>query len=64
MSILERWYMPLVITVVAAMVIPASAQRRTQATAIENGWMFNYHQARQVARDRGKPLMVVFRCVP
>ena len=29
-----------------------------------NGWYTSYYEARAVARQTGKPLMVVFRCQP
>jgi len=32
--------------------------------AIRNGWLFDYTQGKAVAAKTGKPLMVVFRCVP
>ena len=32
--------------------------------AVEHGWMFDYDQARAVARKSNRPLMLVFRCVP
>ena len=32
--------------------------------AVEHGWMFNYNEARQLARNTNRPLMIVFRCVP
>ena len=32
--------------------------------ALKHGWMFNYDQARALARKTNRPLMVVFRCVP
>lgn len=28
------------------------------------GWMWNYDEAKSLAGKSGKPLMVVFRCVP
>lgn len=32
--------------------------------AVRYGWLLDYHEARALARKAGKPLMVVFRCVP
>ena len=32
--------------------------------AIANNWQFDYQQARQVAAETKKPMMVVLRCVP
>ena len=29
-----------------------------------NGWLADYSEAKAVAKKAGKPLMVVFRCVP
>lgn len=64
MSTRDKRYIPLAIAILAAVATPAFGQRRSQAEAIENGWMFNYGQAKRVAREANKPLMVVFRCVP
>ena len=40
------------------------AQRDRDQEAIEVGWLFDYNKAKDVAAETGKPLMVVFRCVP
>jgi hypothetical protein len=35
-----------------------------QPDAARHGWVLDYRQAKEFARQSGKPLMVVFRCVP
>jgi hypothetical protein len=43
----------------------ATAQQRDRANAaLANGWELNYEAGLETARRTGKPLMVVFRCVP
>lgn len=37
---------------------------RGQREARENGWLNNYQSARDEAKKSGKPIMLVFRCVP
>jgi hypothetical protein len=32
--------------------------------AVRQGWLSDYGQARDRARQTGKPIMLVFRCVP
>ena len=32
--------------------------------ARELGWMFDYDEAKALARKTNRPMMVVFRCVP
>ena len=32
--------------------------------AVWNGWVFNLEAGKQRARQEGKPLMVVLRCLP
>ena len=41
-----------------------SAQSRQERAAVQHGWLFDYEQARARAAETGRPLMVVFRCVP
>lgn len=47
-----------------------SAQPRRDSRAGRSGssgqptWIMDYDQGRELARKTGKPLMVVFRCVP
>ena len=45
---------------------PAQGQRDggLQREARRHGWEFNYRAAQRQARETGKPLMVVVRCVP
>ena len=38
--------------------------RGTVADAGRNGWLFSLEAGKAEARKTGKPLMVVFRCVP
>jgi hypothetical protein len=56
----------LVLGVAALMVNPAMAQRgrMSQSAASRNGWLSDYLHATRLARESGKPLMLVFRCVP
>ena len=35
-----------------------------RAIAVRHGWMFDYAEARQKARETNRPLMLVLRCVP
>ena len=35
-----------------------------RAEARKHGWVFDYDEAKRQARKTGRPLMVVFRCVP
>lgn len=44
----------------------ALAQGREQSRfdAVENGWVFDYRKAQRRARQTGKPMMIVLRCVP
>ncbi|HEV3204862.1 MAG TPA: hypothetical protein VGY77_10785 [Gemmataceae bacterium] len=46
---------------------PVAAQRGrglSEQAAAREGWLSDYRKAKEVARQTGKPLMVVFRCVP
>jgi hypothetical protein len=43
-------------------VLPAQPGRPD--TALRNGWMQGYREARALAQKTGKPMMLVFRCVP
>ena len=45
----------------------ASAQKGSKGSeqaAVRNGWQFSLEAGKQQARQAGKPLMVVVRCVP
>lgn len=42
----------------------AVAQSRWQREAREYGWLTDYQTAKDEARETGKPIMLVFRCVP
>jgi hypothetical protein len=42
----------------------AQATGRAQDVAGEFGWLEDYQQGLMRARETGKPLMVVFRCIP
>ncbi len=44
---------------------PGFAQRGLpQLAANRNGWLGDYQQGKDLARKSGKPMMLVFRCVP
>lgn len=47
---------------------PVHAQRRGrdggEQAAVRNGWTFSLEDGKAQARQTGKPLMVVVRCVP
>jgi hypothetical protein len=45
---------------------PALAQRGrgSEQAAARNGWLFSLEAGKRQARETGKPLMVVIRCVP
>lgn len=42
----------------------AVAQPRWQREAREYGWLTDYQTAKDRAKETGKPIMLVFRCVP
>jgi hypothetical protein len=42
----------------------AFAQRGRGPVPARQGWLSDYAQARDLARQTGKPMMLVFRCVP
>lgn len=55
------------LTATALRVVPAMGQDLVQddhRQAVKYGWMFNYDEARALARKTNRPLMLVFRCVP
>lgn len=45
---------------------PVLAQRGglSDREAARHGWLADYRQARELARQTGKPIMLVYRCVP
>ena len=43
---------------------PALAQRGRGQAAARNGWLFSLDAGKRLARETGKPLMVVLRCEP
>lgn len=44
---------------------PLQAQRRGRdQDAVKHGWLSSLQEGRSQARQSGKPLMVVLRCVP
>ena len=56
-----------ILTAVAvAALIPGTSfsQSREERVAGKHGWRFDYEQAVKDARQKNKPLMVVFRCIP
>ncbi len=42
----------------------AVGREQTPARPAKSAWLTDYKQARETARRTGKPLFVVFRCVP
>lgn len=60
--------LPLLAAVLLPLVAPAlaSAQpgRRGGESGFEYGWLASYEAGLAAARRSGKPLMVVFRCIP
>ncbi len=53
------------LAIVGLMASPALAQRgRRSFDPGRNGWLTDYRQAREAARQSGKPILLVFRCVP
>ena len=61
----------LLMVLMAATVVLQAAQLRAQQRigddrreAARHGWMSDYRQATKRARETGRPLMVVLRCVP
>jgi hypothetical protein len=49
---------------VLILVHSAEAQSRGQREALEHGWLSNYRAAKDEAKRSGRPIMLVFRCVP
>lgn len=54
---------------IVGLVIPGFVESTADAQPTKNlpaqfGWMSDYKSARAEARRTGKPMMVVFRCVP
>ena len=44
---------------------PTQAQDdRMRRVAEQNGWKFDYREARRQSEEQNKPLLVVIRCVP
>ena len=57
--------LPLVVGCLFAGSSLAMAQRFDEhREAREQGWMFDYDEAKALARKTNRPMMVVFRCVP
>lgn len=57
----------IVIAVTVLSATPALAQRMrglSPQEAARHGWLGDYEQAKRQARTTGKPIMLVFRCVP
>ena len=56
------------LVLLAAPRLPAFAQGRGNAgldqTAVANGWMANYDEAKAIALRDKMPMMIVLRCVP
>ncbi len=44
--------------------LSAQSRGRGDADAAKNGWIFDLDEGIAQAKKSGKPLMVVFRCVP
>ena len=47
-----------------APVLAQKGPRGGEQAAVKNGWLFSLSAGKQQARQTGKPLMVVIRCVP
>ncbi len=55
----------LALLVLGGLASPVAAQRqRLSPQAARYGWSGDYQQARELARKTGKPIFLVFRCVP
>jgi hypothetical protein len=56
------------VAVAGLMAGPVSAQGRGRALSPfelgQQGWLASYEQGKRLARQTGKPMMLVFRCVP
>jgi hypothetical protein len=46
------------------LVLANSAFAQRGPDAARHGWLSDYRQARDQARQTGKPIMLVFRCIP
>lgn len=63
----SRWFAAVVLGCSVLLTTPAEAQkggRRGEGDALRYGWLFSLEQGKAQARETGKPLMVVIRCVP
>jgi hypothetical protein len=61
----KQWCAGLALVFLGLAAGPAWAQQgRSPEVAVNNGWLFNYQQARRIAAEQNRPMMVVFRCVP
>jgi hypothetical protein len=61
------WSGLVVLAVTGLTAHPALAQRGRGVSPQEvarNGWLSDYRQAKDVASKTGKPILLVFRCVP
>jgi hypothetical protein len=45
-------------------VVESQSQRRGVESGMEFGWLTDYEEGRKLAQATGKPMMVVFRCIP
>jgi hypothetical protein len=45
-------------------VLAQKGPRGSEQAAVRNGWVFSLSAGKEQARQTGKPLMVVIRCVP
>ena len=43
---------------------PCGAQPARELEVLRNGWLSSLEEGRAQAKETGKPLIVVFRCVP
>ena len=67
-DIMNRLFASFTVGLALLTATPLFAQGRNNPAqsreAIANNWQFDYQQARQVAAETKKPMMVVLRCVP
>lgn len=63
MKILSGFALWFLLVLVAPSLTHAQGPRNDNA-ARNHGWLTNYPEALKVARQTGKPIMLVFRCIP
>jgi hypothetical protein len=61
---MKRWSLAGAAALGVVAALHGAARQPAEQAAKARGWLTSYEQARAVARQTGKPLLVVFRCQP